>query len=72
MNNVISRLGELKSSGNESSCSLQEDGPWPLTKLKRENTCLVVEDDTLIVRIPYSLERMYQEHLRMLRDEEIN
>ena len=71
MNQVIERMGVLKS-GQGSVSSLQEDGPWPLTKLKRENTCLVMEDDTMIVKIPYRLERMYAEHLRKLRDEEMD
>jgi hypothetical protein len=51
---------------------MQEEGPWPLTKLKREHSCLVMEDSTLIIKIPYKLERMYVAHLAKLREEELD
>tara|TARA_B110000285_G_scaffold232801_1_gene304826 strand:+ start:1932 stop:2150 length:219 start_codon:yes stop_codon:yes gene_type:complete len=71
MNKVIGRLGALKvDCGSEDS--LKEEGPWPLMKLKREHSCLVMEDNTLIIRIPYRLERMYIAYLAKLREEEID
>lgn len=62
MNRVISRMDALKA-GYGDDDSQADNGPWPLTKLKREHTCLVMEDDTLVVKIPYCLEKNYIEHL---------
>jgi hypothetical protein len=71
MNRVIGRMGELKGDAG-SVDSMKDEGPWPLTQLKRENSCLVMEDNTLIIRIPYRLERMYVAHLQKLREEELD
>lgn len=47
----------------DSEDSLGDEGPYPLKSMKRENTALVMRDDTLIIRIPYKLERGYVKHL---------
>ena len=49
-----------------------EDTNIKIKKLKREHSCLVMEDNTLIIRIPYRLERMYIAYLAKLREEEID
>ena len=37
--------------------------PYTLSQLKVPNTCLVMENDTLLVKIPFVLHKMYKKHL---------
>ena len=38
----------------------------------RDNTALVMEDDTLLIRIPYNLEREYRKHVKRLEQAEMD
>jgi len=71
MNKIVGRMGALRGDYGEADSDCDE-GPWPLTKLKRENTCLVMEDNTMIIKIPYRLEKMWVNHLAKLREEELD
>lgn len=46
----------------------KERGP-PET-LKRENTCLIMEDETILIEIPYEMEYHYLMHLEKLKQQE--
>lgn len=61
--------GGLRSPSEDSIDSTKAEGPWPLTNVKRDSTCLVMEDDTLIVKIPYRLDRLFKEYLKKLEDD---
>jgi len=54
------------------AASLEEEDdehPVPPASLVRENTCLVLEDDTLVIRIPVIMDRLYAQHLKKLEQE---
>lgn len=38
----------------------------------RENTCLVLEDDTLVIRLPYVMDQVYKQYLKKLEQEARN
>ena len=61
--------GGLRSASEDSVDSAIATGPWPLADLKRDNTCLVMEDNTLIIKMPYRLERLFKQYLRKLEDD---
>ena len=42
---------------------------YPLKDLKYDTTCLVTEDNTIIIRIPYSMDRTYKDYLHKLEME---
>ena len=47
----------------------KEKEVYPLSDLKYENTCLVTEDNTIIMRVPYTMDKSYRAHLKKLEQE---
>ena len=49
-----------------------DEGPYPLRNLTHPNSCLVMEDNTLIIKIPYALDALYLEYLKKKDDDRVD
>lgn len=55
----------------ETSDEDNADQKKEFNRFKQNSTCLVMEDSTLIIRIPFWLERAYKHHVRELEREKM-
>jgi hypothetical protein len=46
-----------------------QDRPPPDTLL-RDTTCLIMEDDTMLIEIPYVMDLLFRQHLERLKQQE--
>ena len=73
---ALEKLKKIKDVEAELSVDSQDSegkkGPYPLSSMLRDNTGLVTEDNTLLIRIPYNLDRLYLKHVKRLEQDEMD
>jgi len=62
---------ELSVDSQDSQGQSTSQGPFPLHDLRRENSALVLDDETLLIRIPFNLERLYVQHITQIEQAEM-